>query len=109
MSQRRRPPIEESMHDHWKKAVIYRQTKGDRSHYIAHAENNFVPLQRASNLSELSFTSQSRKFVGPVEKSSFPPVFVTGIAEVQNCLNAFVRAPKIDPLLDERIRSAVEN
>ena len=91
-----------------RKLPIYRQTKGDRSHYIAHAENNSVPLQRASNLSELSFTSKNRKFVG-VEKSSFPPFFVNGIAEAQICLNAFVRAPKIDPLLDERIRSAVEN
>lgn len=50
-----RPPVEETMHEHWQNAARLAPTeRKDRSNCIAHVENNFASLQRVGLLQEVS-------------------------------------------------------
>ena len=68
------------------------EKRRDRSNHIAHSENNLASLQRASSLIEVAFVSKKQKYIGTCERSSFPLLFVNGLADVQDCLNMYVNA-----------------
>ena len=63
-----RPPVEESMHEHWKNsASLAPALKKNRSNCIEHVENCFPSLQRVNMLQEISIKSRGLKFVGSFE------------------------------------------
>ena len=110
MHNRRRPPREETMHEHWKKAVnLSPEKKKDRSNHLAHSENNFASIQRANSLIEIAFVSKKQKYIGTFERSLFPLLFVNGLADVQDCLNTYVNTLKVDCPLRERIETSIDN
>ena len=83
-----RPPVEETMHEHWKNAArLAPSERRDRSNFIAHVENNFASLQRISLLHEFPVTHQGVRYVGMCESSQFPILFING-----NFINGEVRA-----------------
>ena len=109
MHNRRRPPREETMREPWKKAVNFSPEKRrDRSNHIAHSENNLASLQRASSLIEVAFVSKKQKFVGTCERSSFPLLFVNGLADVQDCLAMYVKTLRTDCPFREAIESSID-
>ena len=110
MHNRRRPPREETMHEHWKKAVnLSPEKKKDRSNHLAHSENNLASLQRANSLIEIAFISKKQKYIGTFERSLFPLLFVNGLADVHDCLNMYVNTLKVDCPLRERIETSIDN
>ena len=110
MHNRRRPPREERMHEHWKKAVnLSPEKKKDRSNHLAHSENNFASIQRANSLIEIAFISKKQKYIGTFERSLFPLLFVNGLADLQDCLNTYVNTLKVDCPLRERIETSIDN
>ena len=110
MHNRRRPPKEETMHEHWKKAVnLSPEKKKDRSNHLAHSENNLASLQRANSLIEIAFVSKKQKYIGTFERSLFPFLFVNGLADVQDCLNMYVNTLKFDCPLREIIETSIDN
>ena len=71
-----RPPIEESMHEHWKNtASLAPAQKKNRSNCIAHLEDCFPSLQRVNMLQEISIKSRGLRFTGSFEASSSPLLF----------------------------------
>ena len=91
--QRRRPPLEESMHDHWKRTVtLAPRAKTDRINHIAPSEKNFASLQRVGNLIEAPLLSNRGKFICSFERSDFPSLFVDGLAGIDDCLDAICQA-----------------
>ena len=110
MHNRRRPPKEETMHEHWKKAAnLSPEKKKDRSNHLAHSENNLASLQRANSLIEMAFISSKQKYIGTFERSLFPLLFVNGLADVQDCLNTYVNTLKVDCHLREVIGTSIDN
>ena len=110
MHNRRRPPKEETMHEHWKKAANFSpEKKKDRSNHLAHSENNLASLQRANSLIEMAFISNKQKYIGTFERSLFPLLFVNGSADVQDCLNTYVNTLKVDCHLREVIGTSIDN
>ena len=108
----RRPPIEETMHEHWKKtANLAPVMKRDCFNYIAHVENNFSSLQRVNLLTEIPITSDKKTLLvlGFVEKSSFPFLFVNGVAGIDDCLHAFMKATNSISSFGKLIEKYVEN
>ena len=109
MQSRRRPPKEETMHEHWKKAVnLSPEKRRDRSNHIAHSERNLASLQRASSLIEVAFVSKKQKFIGTYERSSFPLLFVNGLADVQDCLSMYVKTLRVDCPFRDAIESSID-
>ena len=86
-----RPPIEESMHDHWKNtASLAPAQKKNRSNCIAHLEGCFPSLQRVNMLQEISVKSRGLRVAGSFEASSAPLLFFNGRPELADGLQAFV-------------------
>ena len=86
-----RPPIEESMHDHWKNtASLAPAQKKNRSNCIAHLEDCFPSLQRVNMLQEISIRSRGLRIAGSFEISSTPLLFFNGVPELADGLQAFV-------------------
>ena len=86
-----RPPIEESMHDHWKNtASLAPAQKKNRSNCIAHLEDCFPSLQRVNMLQEISIRSRGLRIAGSFEISSTPLLFLNGVPELADGLQAFV-------------------
>ena len=86
-----RPPIEESMHEHWKNtANLAPAQKKYRSNCIAHVEDCFPSIQRVNMLQEISIRSRGLKFTGSFEASSSPFLFVNGVPKVEDVLQSFV-------------------
>ena len=109
MHNRRRPPKEETMHEHWKNAVnLSPEKKKDRSNHLAHSENNLASLQRANRLIEIAFVSKKQKYIGTFERSLFPFLFVNGLADVKDCLNMYVNTLKADGPLRETIETSID-
>ena len=109
MHNRRRPPKEETMHEHWKKAVnLSPEKKKDRSNHLAHSENNLASLQRANSLIEVAFVSKKQKYIGTFERSLFPFLFVNGLADVKDCLNMYVNTLRVDCPLREAIETSID-
>ena len=108
--QRRRPPVEESMHDHWKRAVtLAPRAKKDRINHIAPSEKNFASLQRVGNLIEFPLRSKRENFICSFENSDFPVLFVDGLAGVHDCLDAFVKLTLKNSDWNQIIEEAVDN
>ena len=108
MHNRRRPPKEETMHEHWKKAVnLSPEKKKGRSNHLAHSENNLASLQRANSLIEVAFVSKKQKYIGTFERSSFPFLFVNGLADVEDCLNMYVNTLRVDCPLRATIETSI--
>ena len=109
MHNRRRPPKEETMHEHWKKAVnLSPEKRKDRSNHLAHSENNLASLQRANSLIEVAFVSKNQKYIGTFERSSFPFLFVNGLADVQDGLSMYVNTLRVDCPLREVIETSID-
>ena len=86
-----RPPIEESMHEHWKNtASLAPAKKKNRSNCIAHFEGCFPSLQRVNMLQEISLRSRGIRIAGSFEISSSPLLFFNGSPELADGLQAFV-------------------
>ena len=86
-----RPPIEESMHEHWKNtASLAPAQKKNRSNCIAHFEGCFPSLQRVNMLQEISIRSRGLRIAGSFEISSSPLLFFNGAPELADGLQAFV-------------------
>ena len=103
-----RPPIEESMHDHWKNtASLAPAQKKNRSNCIAHLEDCFPSLQRVNMLQEISIRSRGLRIAGSFEISSTPLLFFNGVPELADGLQAFVsivsNAPDIATDVDHSV------
>ena len=86
-----RPPMEESMHDHWKNtASLAPAQKKNRSNCIAHLEDCFPSLQRVKMLQEISIKSRGLRLTGSFEASSSPLLFFNGVSEIEDGLQTFV-------------------
>ena len=86
-----RPPIEESMHEHWKNtASLAPAQKKNRSNCIAHLEDCFPSLQRLNLLQEISIKSRGLRFTGSFEASSSPLLFFNGVPKIEDVLQSFV-------------------
>ena len=86
-----RPPIEESMHEHWKNtASLAPAQKKNRSNCIAHFEGCFPSLQRVNMLQEISVRSRGSRMAGSFEISPSPLLFFNGFPELADGLQAFV-------------------
>ena len=104
-----RPPIEESMHDHWKNtASLARAQKKNRSNCIAHLEDCFPSLQRVNMLQEISIRSRGLRVAGSFEISSTPLLFFNGVPELADGLQAFVSVVSNTPDIATDVDHSVE-
>ena len=86
-----RPPIEETMHEHWKNtASLAPDRKRHRSNCLVHVEDCFPSLQRVNMLQEISIKSRGLKLTGSFEASSTPILFFNGMPKIEDGLFAFV-------------------
>ena len=85
-----RPPIEESMHEHWKNtASLAPDQKKHRSNCLVHMEDCFPSLQRVNMLQEISVKSRGLRLTGSFEASAFPILFFNGVPRIEDGLLAF--------------------
>ena len=85
-----RPPIEESMHEHWKNtASLAPDQKKHRSNCLVHVEDCFPSLQRVNMLQEISIKSRGLRLTGSFEASASPILFFNGIPRIEDGLLAF--------------------
>ena len=86
-----RPPIEETMHEHWKNtASLAPDRKKHRSNCLVHDEDCFPSLQRVNMLQEISVKSRGLKLSGSFEASNTPILFLNGMPDIEDGLSAFV-------------------
>ena len=86
-----RPPIEETMHEHWKNtASLAPDKKKHRSNCVVHDEDCFPSLQRVNMLQEISVKSRGLKLSGSFEASTTPILFLNGMPDIEDGLSAFV-------------------
>ena len=86
-----RPPIEETMHEHWKNtASLAPDRKKHRSNCLVHDEDCFPSLQRVNMLQEISVKSRGLKLSGSFEASTTPILFLHGMPDIEDGLSAFV-------------------
>ena len=86
-----RPPIEETMHEHWKNtASLAPDRKKHRSNCLVHDEDCFPSLQRVNMLQEISVKSRGLKLIGSFEASTTPILFLNGMPDIEDGLSAFV-------------------
>ena len=106
----RRPPAEETMHEHWKKAVrLASSERIDRSNFIAHVENNIASLQRISLLHELPVNHRGVRFLGTCEMSEFPILFINGEVTVDTCMSTLINNIDSLPDLREELRESYDS
>ena len=104
-----RPPIEESMRDHWKNtASLAPAQKKNRSNCIAHLEDCFPSLQRVNMLQEISIRSRGLRIAGSFEISSTPLLFFNGVPELADGLQAFVSIVSNTPDIATDVDHSVE-
>ena len=104
-----RPPIEESMHEHWKStASLAPAQKKNRSNCIAHLEDCFPSLQRVNMLQEISIRSRGLRIAGSFEISSTPLLFYNGVPELADGLQAFVSIVSNVPDIATDVEHSVE-
>ena len=85
-----RPPIEETMHEHWKNtASLAPDQKRHRSNCLVHVEDCFPSLQRVNMLQEISVKSRGLRLTGSFEASSSPILFFNGVPKIEDGLLAF--------------------
>ena len=85
-----RPPIEETMHEHWKNtASLAPDRKRHRSNCLVHVEDCFPSLQRVNMLQEISIKSRGLKLTGSFEASSTPILFFNGVPKIEDGLLSF--------------------
>ena len=102
-----RPPVEESMHDHWKNtASLAPAQKKNRSNCIAHLEDCFPSLQRMNMLQEISI--RSRGITGSFEASSTPLLFFNGVPELADGLQTFVSIARNIPDIATDVDHSIE-
>ena len=86
-----RPPIEETMHEHWKNtASLAPDKKKHRSNCLVHDEDCFPSLQRVNMLQEISVKSRGLRLSGSFEASTTPILFLNGMPDIEDGLSAFV-------------------
>ena len=106
----RRPPAEETMHEHWKKAVrLAPSERIDRSNFIAHVENNIASLQRISLLHELPVNHRGVRYIGTCEMSEFPILFINGEVSVNTCMSTLINNIDSLPDLQEELRESYDS
>ena len=106
----RRPPAEETMHEHWKKAVrLAPSERIDRSNFIAHVENNIASLQRISLLHELPVNHRGVRYIGTCEMSEFPILFINGEVTVDTCMSTLINNIDSLPDLQEELRESYDS
>ena len=87
---RARPPQEESVHDHWKKAArLAPQEKISHVNCVAKTENCPKSLQRVMSLRESSVKASSYTVFMYVEQTKMPWCFFTGSVSQQTALDCF--------------------
>ncbi len=85
-----RPPIEESMHEHWKNtASLAPAQKKHRSNCIVHMEDCFPSLQRVNMLQEIRVKSRGLRLTGSFEASASPILFFNGVPRIEDGLQTF--------------------
>ena len=104
-----RPPIEESMHEHWKNtASLAPAQKKNRSNCIAHFEGCFPSLQRVNMLQEISVRSRGSRMAGSFEISPSPLLFFNGFPELTDGLQAFVGIVSSLPEIAKDVEHSVD-
>ena len=104
-----RPPIEETMHEHWKNSArLAPSDRKYRSNCIAHTENNFASLQRLGLLQECLIPVQGEKYVGSYEASQFPILFINTETDSETCVNALIDNCSSMPELQKDISNAFD-
>ena len=105
-----RPPVEETMHEHWKNAArLAPSERRDRSNFIAHVENNFASLQRISLLHEFPVTHQGVRYVGMCESSQFPILFINGEVTVDRSIRTLIENSGSFPELQEELQESYDS
>ena len=105
-----RPPVEETMHEHWKNAArLAPSDRKDRSNFIAHVENNFASLQRIALLQELPISHQGVNYIGTCEMSQFPILFVNGNVTVDRCMCTLIENSSSLPDLQDELQGAYDS
>ena len=105
-----RPPVEETMHEHWKNAArLAPSERRDRSNFIAHVENNFASLQRISLLHEFPVIHQGVRYVGMYEASQFPILFINGEVTVDRSIRTLIENSGSSPELQEKLQESYDS
>ena len=105
-----RPPVEETMHEHWKNAArLAPSERRDRSNFIAHVKNNFASLQRISLLHEFPVTHQGVRYVGMCESSQFPILFINGEVTVDRSIRTLIENSGSFPELQEELQESYDS
>ena len=85
-----RPPQEESVHDHWKKAArLAPQEKISRFNCVAKTENCPRSLQRVMQLRESAVKEAASTFFMYAEQTKMPWCFFTGSVSQQTALDCY--------------------
>ena len=105
-----RPPVEETMHEHWKNSArLAPSERRDRSNFIAHVENNFASLQRISLLHEFPVIHQGVRYVGMYEASQFPILFINGEVTVDRSIRTLIENSGSSPELQEKQQESYDS
>ena len=90
ISMKARPPQEESVHDHWKKAArLAPQEKASRFNCITKTENCPSSLQRVMQLRESAVKEDASTFFMYAEQTKMPWCFFTGSVSQQTALDCY--------------------
>ena len=90
ISMKARPPQEESVHDHWKKAArLAPQEKASRFNCVAKTENCPSSLQRVMQLRESAVKEAASTFFMYAEQTKMPWCFFTGSVSQQTALDCY--------------------
>ena len=85
-----RPPQEESVHDHWKKAArLAPQEKASRFNCVTKTENCPSSLQRVMQLRESAVKEDASTFFMYTEQTKMPWCFFTGSVSQQTALDCY--------------------
>ena len=104
---RARPPQEETVHEHWKKAArLAPQEKISHANCIAKAENCPRSLQRVMRLRESSIKDSASTISMYVEQTKLPWCFFTSCVSQQTAIDCFCKCG-IDHLEDKEDIEAV--
>ena len=105
-----RPPVEETMHEHWKNAArLAPSERKGRSNFIAHVENNFASLQRIALLQELPISYRGVNYIGTCEMSQLPILFINGDVAVDKCMCTLIKNCSSLPELRDELQEAYDS
>ena len=92
VSTRARPPHEQTVHEHWKKAArLAPHDKKGHANCIAKTENCSRSLQRVTKLRESSYHADSKCLSVHTEQTKMPWCFFTGIVNDHDAIDCFSR------------------